>query len=264
MNPIRLLLTAAAAAFLLSRPPEAPAAEAAADAADIKVQDLRAGGDEKKRYFVNLRPGQPPKDGWRTLYVLPGGPGTAEFQGFVTNIAKSSLPENYLVVQLVAPVWTPQQAQTNVWPMEKDRGREVKFSTVDFFEAVHKEVSKAHKLDPRYIFTLTWSSSGSNGYTFSLLPKSVVTGSFVAMSVFRPDVLPPLSRAKGKPYFIYHSPADSIPFAMAEAARDALKKAGATVELLSYNGGHGWHGDTMGNIRKGVQWLEEQIAKPAK
>jgi predicted esterase len=122
-------------------------------------------------------------------------------------------------------------------------------------------VGKAHKTDPRHVFTLTWSSSGTNGYLLPLLPKAGVTGSFVAMSVFKPAQLPALEAAKGRSYFIYHSPQDFIPFAMAESARDALKKAGAAVELLSYEGGHGWHGDAMGNIRKGMQWLEEHAPK---
>ena len=63
---------------------------------------------------------------------------------------------------------------------------EVKFTTSEFFLQVRSEVAKANQLDPRYCFTLTWSSSGMNGYGLSLLPKSGVTGTFVAMSVFHP------------------------------------------------------------------------------
>jgi len=224
---------------------------------------MRAGGDDKKRYFVIRRPVEPPKDGWRTLFVLPGGSGDAQFQPFVTRIAKNALPEGYLVVQLVAPVWTPQQAQNMVWPSDKSDVREMKFSTSDFFLAVRSELAKTHKLDPRYSFTLTWSSSGMSGYGFSLLPKSGITGTFVAMSVFRPAMLTSLSAAKGHPYFIYHSPQDSIPIAQAEAARAALQKAGAIVELQTYEGGHGWRGNLFGEIRKGIDWLEQQAGKAA-
>jgi len=229
--------------------------------ADMQVQDLRAGGDAQKRYFVIRRPGEPPKEGWRTLYVLPGGPGNAEFHPFVTNIAKFALPENYLVVQLVAPVWSEEQAKNNVWPTEKQRSPGMKFSTADFFLAVRDEVAKAQRLDPRHVFTLTWSSSGMNGYTLSLLPKAGITGSFVAMSVCQQNQLPPLAAAKGKPYFIYHSPTDFIPIKQAEAARDALVKAGAKVEFKTYEGGHGWHGEVMNNIRQGSTWLEQNLAK---
>jgi predicted esterase len=231
------------------------------DIADMKVQDLRAAGDDKKRYFLIERPGGSSKEGWRTLFVLPGGSGDAEFQSFVTRIAKHALPEGYLVVQLVAPVWSAHQAKTNVWPDENSPAPEAKFKTTDFFLAVRTDVAKSHKLDPRFSFTLTWSSSGMIGYLLSLLPKSSVTGTFVAMSVFQSAKLPNLSSAKGRPYFLYHSPQDFIPVSHAESARDALTKAGAIVELQTYEGGHGWRGNVFGDIRKGIDWLEAQASK---
>lgn len=255
---IQALLTTAAC--LVATSDFVAAADVPADIADMKVQDLRAGGDDKKRYFVIHRPVEPPKDGWRTLFVLPGGSGNAQFQSFVTRIAKNALPDGYLVVQLVAPVWTPQQARNMVWPRDKSGVPEMKFSTTDFFLAVRAEVEKAHKLDTRHCFTLTWSSSGMSGYTLSLLPKAGVTGTFVAMSVFHPGALPSLAAAKGHPYFLYHSPQDFIPITQAHAARDVLQKAGARVELQSYEGGHGWRGNVFGDIRKGIDWLERQQA----
>ena len=231
------------------------------DIAEMKVQDLRAKGDEKKRYFITHNPVDAPAEGWRTLFVLPGGSGDAQVQPFVTRIAKNALPPSYLVVQLVAPVWNTQQAQNIVWPSAKLRVPEMKFSTSEFFMDVRAEVAKAHKLDPRYSFTLTWSSSGTSGYELSLLPRSGVTGTFVAMSVFKPELLPRLTAARNHPYFLYHSPEDFIPIAQAEAARDALVKAGAVVELQKYEGGHGWKGDVFGDIRKGVEWLEQHVGK---
>ncbi len=261
---MRHLALLATVTVFLSRTPGALAADVPEDIADMKVQDLRAGGDEKKRYFLIQRPEEAPKDGWKTLFVLPGGSGDAQFQPFVTRIAKNAIPDGYLVVQLVAPVWTPEQAKNIVWPGEKSGVREMKFSTLDFFLAVRGEVAKTHKLDPRYSFTLTWSSSGMSGYGFSLHPKSGITGTFVAMSIFRPAELPALTAAKGHPYYIYHSPQDFIPIAQAEAARDALRKAGATVEFQTYEGGHGWRGNVFGDIRKGIDWLEQHAAKGAK
>lgn len=260
MNSVtHTLLTAAV--LLSSVASIARGADVPPDIADMQVQDLRAGDDEKKRYFIIQHPTPPPAQGWRTLFVLPGGSGDAQFQPFVTRIAKNALPEGYLVVQLVAPVWTPQQAENIVWPGEKSGVPEMKFSTTDFFLAVRAEVEKAHKLDPRYSFILTWSSSGMSGYALSLLPRSGITGTFVAMSVFHPGALPPLATAKGHPYFLHHSPQDFIPIAQAEAARDVLQKAGAMVELQTYEGGHGWRGNLFGDIRKGIEWLEEQQSK---
>ncbi|OAI55903.1 hypothetical protein AYO49_05080 [Verrucomicrobiaceae bacterium SCGC AG-212-N21] len=232
------------------------AAETPPDIADMKVEDLRAGGDEKKRYFVIHQPGDTPKEGWRTLFVLPGGPGNAEFQPFVTRIAKNALSKDYLVVQLVAPVWSEPQAQNLVWPTSKLRMPEVKFTTEDFYLAVRAEVAKKHKLDARYSFVFTWSSSGLPGYVLPLLPDSGLKGSFVAMSAFNFMAMPPLGQTKGHPYYILHSPQDFIPIAQVETGRTALEKAGAIVELQKYEGGHGWRGDVFGNIRRGIEWLE--------
>lgn len=260
MNSITCALLTAAI-LLASAASSIRASDVPPDIADMQVHDLRAGGDEKKRFFVIHKPTPPPDQGWRTLFVLPGGSGDARFQPFVTRIAKNALPEGYLVVELVAPVWTAAQARDIVWPNDQSGVPEMKFSTTDFFLAVRAEVGKAHKLDTRYSFTLTWSSSGMSGYALSLLPKAGVTGTFVAMSVFHPSALPSLTAAKGHPYFLYHSPQDFIAIAHPQAARDALQKAGATVELQTYEGGHGWRGSIFGDIRHGIEWLEEQKSK---
>ena len=78
------------------------------------------------------------------------------------------------------------------------------------------------------------------------------------MSVFKPGELPALEHAAGHAYFILHSPQDFIPIRMAEEARDALGRNGAAVELVTYEGGHGWRGDVYGNIRRGIRWLEQR------
>jgi len=28
-------------------------------------------------------------------------------------------------------------------------------------------------------------------------------------------------------------------------------------KLVTYEGGHGWHGDVFGHIRKGIEWMQE-------
>jgi predicted esterase len=112
------------------------------------------------------------------------------------------------------------------------------------------------KLDPGYIFTLSWSSSGTLAYTLALAKKTRVTGSFISMSIYKPSILPPLKPATGRRFYILHSPDDKVcPPRMAEQARDELTKAGAVVQYATYEGGHGWHGDVFGEIRKGVDWL---------
>jgi acetyl esterase/lipase len=232
------------------------------DVADIASQDLRAGQDENKRYFlVGPREGAAaPAKGYGLLVVLPGGDGSADFHPFVKRIYKHAVPEGYLLAQPVAVKWT--QEQPIVWPIDKNRAVGMKFSTEEFVDAVIQEVAGKHPLDPERIFTLTWSSSGPAAYAVSLTSQRV-TGSFIAMSVFKPDLLPPLEKAKGHGYFLYHSPDDRVcPFRMAEQAAKELETSGAAVKLATYAGGHGWRGNLYGNIRDGIQWLEKNHATP--
>jgi predicted esterase len=234
------------------------------DVADIASQDLRAGKDDNKRYFLigPHKDGKRPDEGYGLIVVLPGGDGGADFHAFVKRIYKYAVPETYVVAQPVAVKWT--EKQEIVWPTEKNRVQGMKFSTEDFVSAVVKDVAGKHKLDPRHLFTLTWSSSGPAAYAISLTNKKV-TGSFIAMSVFKPELLPPLTKSKGHAYFLYHSPDDRIcPFRMAEKAQEALDKESAKVKLMTYDGGHGWRAGLYDHMREGLEWLEKNHAAPAK
>jgi predicted esterase len=228
--------------------------------AEVKTRDLRAGGNEKMRYLLMGPKAKAPAEGYALLVVMPGGGGGADFQPFVKGILEEALPDQYLVAELVAVKWTPKQQ--SVWPTAMTSGEGQKFTTEEFVEAVVKDVSAKEKVDRRKVFTLSWSSSGPAAYAISLQEKTSVTGSFIAMSVFKPNYLPALPAAKGRAYYIYHSPQDkTCPFRMAENARDALTEAGARVKFVTYNGGHGWSsGDPFGDIRAGVDWLDKQAA----
>jgi predicted esterase len=232
--------------------------------ADVPSVERTAGGDVKKRYFLvgPAAKAPAPAEGYRLLVILPGGDGSAEFNPFIRSIAKNSLPRGYLVAQPVAIEWTPGQAESVTWPTDAHKLPGQKFSTEDFVEAVIADVRRTHKVDARYVFVLGWSSGGPPTYAASLRQGSSVTGSFIAMSIFPKPRLPELGRAKGRAYYLLHSPQDFIPIRQVESARDALRESGAKVELQTYEGGHGWHGDRFGNIRAGIRWLEEQQGKP--
>ncbi len=113
-----------------------------------------------------------------------------------------------MVAEPVAVKWAKDQQI--VWPGRKLPTAGMKFGTEEFIEAVIADVARQHKLDRGRIFTLAWSSSGPAAYAASLQAKRSVTGSFVAMSVFRPDWLPPLEAAKGHAYYLYHSQEDRV------------------------------------------------------
>jgi predicted esterase len=233
-------------------------AQAQDDVADVPSEDLRVQGNDQQRYFLigAKADAQAPESGYGLLLVLPGGDGSAEFNPFVRRIWQNALPAGYLVAQLVA---VPSDRQNQiVWPTAKDREPKQKFTTEDFIKAVVTEVKSKHKINDEQVYALTWSSGGPAVYASSLTVDSPLKGALVAMSVFIPARLPPLDAARGKRYYLLHSPQDQVTrITFARNAKTQLTKAGATVELKEYEGGHGWHGDVYGNIRQGIEWLQQ-------
>ncbi len=234
--------------FVFGEPAERP----------LKSQDLRAAGDDSKRYFlIDAAPqSAAPEAGYGLLIVMPGGDGSADFRPFVERIAESALPQGYLVAQPVAIKWSARQEF--VWPTARDRAitKGLKFTTEEFVDAVIDDVARRHKLDPRRVCTLSWSSSGPAAYAISLSSGRVV-GSFIAMSVFKPDRLPAMAAARDRAYYLYHAPKDqTCPYRMAERAVNELGEQGAKIKLVDYAGGHGWRVETaFADIRKGIDWL---------
>jgi predicted esterase len=232
------------------------------DIADIASKELHAEGDLNKRYFLigAGKDAKPPKEGYNLIVIMPGGGGGDNFHPFVRRIYKNALGNNFLVAQPVAFKW--HTSQKIVWPTKVHPIHSQKFATEDFIEAVIQDVKKHYKINKRNIFTLSWSSSGPAAYAISLQKSTQVKGSFIAMSVFRRNWLPPLDTAKGHIYYLLHSPEDKIcPFSQAEQAKVELTEAGAIVQLDTYKGGHGWHGDVYSNIQRGITWLTTKMSQ---
>ena len=240
------------------QPDAKPAPEPGADIADIPFQDLRAGADENKRYFlIGPRAGaKKPAAGYRLVLVLPGGDGSADFRPFMQRILKNCLPDDVIIAQLVAPKWTDAKDRI-VWPTKGLKDDKMKFSTEDFVTAVIADAKTHTDIDAKRIDALGWSSGGPPVYAVSLTQPSPLRSAFVAMSVFKPDSLPPLAGASGHRYYILHSPQDFIPMTFPKDAEDKLRQGGAKTKLVTYEGGHGWHGDIFGTIRAGFEWLDK-------
>jgi predicted esterase len=234
-------------------------ARAQDDVADVPSQSLQVGQNDKQQYFlIGPQPNsEAPPNGFGLILVLPGGDGSADFHPFIKRIYKHALPEDYLIAQLVAPKWNPKQVI--VWPTKKGKVSGARFTTEQFVDAVIGDVEGRYKLNASRILTLSWSSGGPAGYAASL-SSTKVRGSFVAMSVFKPSELS-LETAKGRAYYIYHSPDDrTCPFRMAEQAAKRLEENKAKVKLTTYAGGQGWHGDVFNDIRAGIEWLQQNTS----
>ncbi len=229
-------------------------------AADDKLAagEFFAGKDPRQRYFFHAaKAKKAPKDGYKLLLVLPGGDGSADFAPFVKRIWKHAAPDDFVVVQLVAHQWNAKQAKQVVWPTASSRKglKGVKFTTESFIANVVKDVDSRISLNTAHIYALGWSSSGPACYAALLAKDSPLAGAYVAMSVFHAPGARALKRAKGKRVFLLHSPEDWVKIRFAETAKKRLAQRGATTTLLTYAGGHGWHGDVYGNLRKGLDWI---------
>ena len=234
------------------------------DVADVPSQDIRIGDDPKKRYFLigDADKDQAPADGYKLLFVLPGGDGSADFNPFVKRIYKYALDPSWLVAQPVAPEWDKKQFERIVWPTAKARYPAAKFTTERLVADILGDVRSRVPLDPRTIFMLGWSSGGPPVYATTTIRKSPITGAFVAMSIFVPGDMPALSGAKGKAFYLLQSPEDQVTkFFFATRAEKVLAGAGAKVKLERYPGGHGWRGNVYGMIRGGIGWLEENTGR---
>jgi serine/threonine protein kinase/predicted esterase len=228
-----------------------------ADVQDIPSQDIHIADDPNQRYFLIGDASLQPDSGFKLLVVLPGGDGSADFQPFVRRIRKYALNDDWIVAEPVAVLWsttTPKDQQI-VWPKKSDKIADAKFSTEEFVSRVIADVSSRVTIDPKNVITLSWSSSGHAAYAIAMQPDSPVTGSYIAMSVFRPAEYD-TTHARGRNIVIDHSPDDRIcPYDHSVTAEKTLTAAGANIKRLTYNGGHGWHGDLYGRLHEGIEWL---------
>ena len=235
------------------------------DIASVPSVERQADGDKNKLYFLigHDEEKKAPRKGYKLLLILPGGSGGRDFGAFCRRIHKFALDDAWIAAQLVSKRWTGKQRI--VWPTKRVKVEKMKFTTEEFIDAVIEDVESKIDLDRKYLFTLSWSSGGPACYAAALKKSSRITGSFIAMSVFKPDYLPPLKNAKKRAFYIYHSKDDkTCPMWMAEEAEKRLEKHKAKVQLATYNGGHGWRGPVWPNMRSGIAWLEKNHSKAVK
>jgi predicted esterase len=226
----------------------------------VSVQEKQVGTNSQQKYFLIEHKDTNDTNKLRGLVlILPGGPGTKEFLPFCANVLTLyGIPEEFVVAELIAPEWRKDENRI-VWPGDLFADSLAKFTSEEFITAVIKDVSDRRKIDERFVFTFGWSSSGHVLYSASL-SNNKVRGSVIAMSRFLPQRLGDLDRARGKSYFLYHSPDDqTCPFREAQLAEQTLKSHGANVKLASYPGGHGWVPNTYycDRIKEGIQWLRQ-------
>ncbi|WP_432797947.1 alpha/beta hydrolase [Poriferisphaera sp. WC338] len=233
------------------------------DIANIPSKKILIDKDKNQTYFLIGNPGTSEDAAPQPLLIImPGGDGSADFHPFVKRIYKYAAPENYLAVQPVAPIWNEKQAKQVVWPTKGYRTKGMKFTTETFIDNIIQDVQSKYKIDTQRIFTLSWSSSGPAAYAIALREDTPVTGSFIAMSVFK-SKKKQTRYAKNKTFYLYQGDKDRVtPYRYAVLAEKTLKKADANITLKTYKGGHGWmHANLWQNISDGINFLDKQANK---
>ncbi len=233
----------------------------AQDVAEVPSLDIRVGGDENKRVFIiGLDEAMDvPRGGYGLIVVLPGSHGGPTFANFVHRIHQHSVPSGFITLQMVAPEWKEGQHKTLTWPTERNRLKEAEFTTGEFVIDAIAEAASRTRINKKRIFSLSWSSGGPPVYCLSLHKKTPLKGSVILMSVFQPNKLPSLSRAKGYRYYLMQSPTDEITkFSHAEDAKEALEKKKAKVQLVSYEGGHAFPQPVYTKLAAAFDWLQEK------
>jgi predicted esterase len=172
-------------------------------------------------------------------------------------VALKALPPGYIVAQAVAPKWTENQNRV-IWPTAKLPDEKMAFPTEQFVREIIADVKSKKTINGGRVYLMGWSGGGPPAYTCLAIPDMPVTGGLVAMSVFQPNVMPALEGAKDRAVYVLHSPQDKINIRFANDAVAKLAAAGARTKLTTYEGGHGWRGDVFGQIRAGVDWLEQK------
>ena len=252
-DDLRVVDTDSSSAPSSSTPPalKSSGGEASAKPLAVKI------GAEVGHYLASDATGKPTDhNGKALLVVLPGGDGSADFFPFVKRIQTNALPDDFVIAQPIAKKWS--EDQVIVWPTKNSSSAPAGYTTEQLISAVIEDVARRVKIDRRRIFLLAWSSGGPAAQATLLQNDSPVAGGMIAMSVFKPKQLPSLRLAKNKRFFLLHSPDDRVcPYWMAKQAEQQLAAAGAETKLVDYEGGHGWRGNVYGNIRAGIDWLND-------
>lgn len=186
-------------------------------------------------------------EGHPLILVLGGGDGSQENLPFAQSIQRQVLNGKYPVALLIAPPRNP-------WPTRQTQNQFA--CTEDAIEAVVESVSDEISIDRSKVIAIAWSSSGPATYSSMLSEQTSLTGALIAMSSFRKEYFPELSKISGRRFYLLHSPSDELtPYSDSQEARTALQEAGNVVQFKDYKGGHGWHGKSVEMIPDAVTWL---------
>ncbi|MBI2921804.1 MAG: hypothetical protein HYY18_12030 [Planctomycetes bacterium] len=232
---------------------------------ELPHEDLKAGNDAKKRYFLI---GPSPKvtigaEGYGLIVMIPGASQTGEDWLPKAKEYAQALPnERYLFAFPCSVIWN--EKQTNPWPTAKTPEKGMKFCTEDFLEAVVADVKARHKVNVRRVFLYGYQWGAFPAYAAGLRPRSPFTGVIAATGEMKLKDLPAIAGARARGWYLmsWDDP-NYCPKGAMEEARAALRKAGARVEFKDF-GKEAFGGQGCAALLSAIEWLEKNAGEPPK
>ncbi|HLK59763.1 MAG TPA: hypothetical protein VKU00_24595 [Chthonomonadaceae bacterium] len=170
-----------------------------------------------------------------------------------------ALGGRYVIALVRRAQWSESQPVLWVTSQNRKQVPQATFTTESLVADVVNHVKARIPLDPNRIFLHGEGEAGMAAYACSLQQQTPFQGFYLLSAPFHTVQLPPLTQAKGRRYYIQHSQTDRItPYFLASAAVTLLKREGATTQLDTYPGDHGYHfqGSSVEAVAKAFHQLE--------
>jgi hypothetical protein len=162
------------------------------------------------------------------------------------------LDRRYFVAVAIRPKWTEKTADR--WLTLKDRSEApaAEFTTESFVEQIVRQMESNTALDPNRIYLAAEGKAGTAAYTCALQKSTAFRGFCLLSAPFRSTILPPLSAAKNRRFFLAlgiqgNGGMDTL----AAASEPILRQQGAIVRT-----GQIKTGSPVEAIQTGIHWLE--------
>jgi predicted esterase len=204
----------------------------------LLTADNGAPGGVKTKAMAGAPPAPPgAKEAPGLLVVLTSDGNGADAANFWQDVAHKAFAEKYYIAVVVAPKWSLDQSMTWITRATLKQVKDAKFSDEILAVDVVKDVTTGRSINPDHIFLHGVGEGGPVVYSASLEENTPFKGFYILSSAFKTAQLPPLTRAKGRRYYIQNLQDDkAAPFWMASAANKLLGEQGATTRLDTHSG----------------------------
>ncbi len=198
------------------------------------------------------------------VVLLNAEPNYRDVEEFWQKVAIKAFGGKYLIALAMPPRWSRKQVSPWVTTVSRALVPEAKFTAEEFAAQIVEDVASRMPVDPAHVYLHGAGASSPAVYACSLQPQTPFRGFSLLSSEFRTALLPPLTAAKGRRFYLQQSREDkSVPYFLALAAQQSLTHAGGTVLLKPVQGEHpdAMTEETLDHLSEALHWLENPAGK---